>query len=65
VLIMYFWSALIAWGVLGLSLLGVALWALLAVVALVVVGLLLLRGPLRAMPVEEPPAAPLSGHAQM
>jgi UDP-GlcNAc:undecaprenyl-phosphate GlcNAc-1-phosphate transferase len=47
VLIMYFWSALIAWGVLGLSLLGVALWALLAVVALVVVGLLLLRGPLR------------------
>jgi UDP-GlcNAc:undecaprenyl-phosphate GlcNAc-1-phosphate transferase len=65
VLIMYFWSALIAWGVLGLSLLGVALWALLGVVALVVVGLLLLRGPLRAAPVEEPPPAPLSGHVQM
>jgi UDP-GlcNAc:undecaprenyl-phosphate GlcNAc-1-phosphate transferase len=65
VLIMYFWSALIAWGVLGLSLLGVALWALLAVVALVVVGLLLLRGPLRALPVEEPSAGPLSGHPQM
>ena len=65
VLIMYFWSALIAWGVLGLSLLGVALWALLAVVVLVVVGLLLLRGPLRATPVEEPPPAPLSGHVQM
>jgi UDP-GlcNAc:undecaprenyl-phosphate GlcNAc-1-phosphate transferase len=65
VLIMYFWSALIAWGVLGLSLLGVALWALLAVVALVVVGLLLLRGPLRATPVEEPPSATLSGPAPM
>lgn len=65
VLIMYFWSALIAWGVLALSLLGVALWALLAMVALVVVGLLLLRGPLRAMPVEEAPPAPVSEHAQM
>ena len=50
VLIMYFWSALIAFGVVGLSLLGVALWALLAVVALVVVGLVLLRGPLRPVP---------------
>jgi UDP-GlcNAc:undecaprenyl-phosphate GlcNAc-1-phosphate transferase len=65
VLIMYFWSALIAWGVLGLSLLGVALWALLAMVALVVVGLLLLRGPLRPESADAPPPTPLSGHAQM
>ncbi len=58
VLIMYFWSALIAFGVLGLSLLGDALWGLLAVVALVVVGVLLLRGPLRSEPAEELPPVP-------
>ena len=40
---MYFWSALIALGVVGLSLLGVALWAMLAVVVLVVVGVVAAR----------------------
>jgi UDP-GlcNAc:undecaprenyl-phosphate GlcNAc-1-phosphate transferase len=47
VLIMYFWSALIAFGVVGLSLLSAAPWVLVALGALVGVGLLLLRGPLR------------------
>jgi UDP-GlcNAc:undecaprenyl-phosphate GlcNAc-1-phosphate transferase len=57
VLIMYFWSALIAFGVVGLSLLSAAPWVFVALGALVFVGLLLLRGPLRT-PADEEPKAP-------
>jgi UDP-GlcNAc:undecaprenyl-phosphate GlcNAc-1-phosphate transferase len=45
VLIMYFWSALIAFGVVGLSLLSAPLWAMAGVGGLVVVGVALLRLP--------------------
>ncbi|MGQ0632933.1 MAG: MraY family glycosyltransferase [Sporichthyaceae bacterium] len=45
VLIMYFWSALIAFGVVGLSLVSATGWALAAVGILVVIGVLLLRLP--------------------
>lgn len=46
VLIMYFWSALIAFGVVGLSLVSAQAWALVAVALLVIVGLVLLRLPI-------------------
>lgn len=45
VLIMYFWSALIAFAVVGLSLLGARRWSVVAVVAMIVVGFVLLRTP--------------------
>jgi UDP-GlcNAc:undecaprenyl-phosphate GlcNAc-1-phosphate transferase len=45
VLIMYFWSALIAFGVVGLSLLSASLWTMAGLAALVVVGVFLLRLP--------------------
>ncbi|MGQ0464082.1 MAG: undecaprenyl/decaprenyl-phosphate alpha-N-acetylglucosaminyl 1-phosphate transferase, partial [Sporichthyaceae bacterium] len=51
VLIMYFWSALIAFGVVGLSLLSAAAWVLTALAVLMAIGVALLRGPLRAVPV--------------
>jgi UDP-GlcNAc:undecaprenyl-phosphate GlcNAc-1-phosphate transferase len=46
VLIMYFWSALIAFGVVGLSLVSAQAWALVAMAVLVLVGLVLLRLPI-------------------
>jgi UDP-GlcNAc:undecaprenyl-phosphate GlcNAc-1-phosphate transferase len=45
VLIMYFWSALIAFGVVTLSLISAQIWTLAALGTLVVVGLVLLRLP--------------------
>ncbi|MGQ0845778.1 MAG: MraY family glycosyltransferase [Sporichthyaceae bacterium] len=51
VLIMYFWSALIAFGVVGLSLLSAVSWVLAGLAVLTVLGVALLRGPLRAVPV--------------
>jgi len=43
---MYFWSALIAFGVVGLSLVSAQAWALAAVALLVAIGLVLLRLPI-------------------
>ena len=57
VLIMYFWSALIAFGVVGLSLVSAQAWALVAVALLVIVGVVLLRLPIGAR-VSEPTGKP-------
>jgi UDP-GlcNAc:undecaprenyl-phosphate/decaprenyl-phosphate GlcNAc-1-phosphate transferase len=45
VLIMYFWSALIAFGVVGLSLLSTSLWTMTGLAGLLAVGVVLLRLP--------------------
>ena len=45
VLIMYFWSALIAFGVVGLSLVSTSLWTLAGLGGLLVLGILLMRLP--------------------
>jgi UDP-GlcNAc:undecaprenyl-phosphate GlcNAc-1-phosphate transferase len=55
VLIMYFWSALIAFGVVGLSLIGAELWALVAIAVLVIVGMVLLHLPKLGFGVPEVP----------
>jgi len=57
VLIMYFWSSLIAFGVVGLSLIGARLWTLVAIAVLVVVGMVLLHLPRFG----EPPKGPTAG----
>jgi UDP-GlcNAc:undecaprenyl-phosphate GlcNAc-1-phosphate transferase len=68
VLIMYFWSALIAFGVVGLSLIGAQLWALVAIALLVVVGMVLLHlpklgfgGPDEPVAAGKPPYAAVAG----
>jgi UDP-GlcNAc:undecaprenyl-phosphate/decaprenyl-phosphate GlcNAc-1-phosphate transferase len=58
VLIMYFWSALIAFGVVGLSLLGAQVWALVALALLVVVGVGLLNLPRLSRRFGPPATAP-------
>jgi UDP-GlcNAc:undecaprenyl-phosphate GlcNAc-1-phosphate transferase len=62
VLIMYFWSALIAFGVVGLSLLGAQLWALVALGVLVVVGVGLLNLPRLGRRFARPPGQSAAVH---
>ena len=56
---MYFWSALIAFGVVAMSLLSTSLWTMAGIAGLVVVGVVLLRLPaLARVPAGPPDAEP-------